>query len=144
MACNQSASSGGISTFADGRSILLDINKRDPSIAKLLVEAPSCIFKDTENTYVGPMFESMAENRLALRFRYDSGGYFSSELSDKLPLILEALRRHTRQCLLEKGEGVLLNNRRWLHGRTAFTGSRVVWRVLAHRPSLDGFRISNP
>lgn len=132
-----------VSTFADGRIILMEMCKLDSSITRLLVEAPSCIFKDTEHTYVGPMYESVAENRLALRFRCDSGGYFSAELANKLPLFLEVARRHTLQCLLKKGEGVLLNNHRWLHGRTTFTGSRVVWRVLINRPSLNGFGISN-
>ncbi|WP_369797512.1 TauD/TfdA family dioxygenase [Nocardia sp. CNY236] len=46
-----------------------------------------------------------------------------------LPQLAEAIDRHAIRFTLEPGDGYVLHNHRWLHGRTAFTGDRVMYRL---------------
>jgi hypothetical protein len=65
-----------------------------------------------------------------------SGGYALSE----------AIERHTLIVPLVAGRGYLLDNHRWLHARTAFTGPRLIHRVLGvPAPSLPtGIPVPRP
>lgn len=59
-------------------------------------------------------------------------------------LLREVIARHAHSVRLEQGQGYLLHNHRWLHGRHAFKGRRVMYRVLAnplpHFAIASGFR----
>ncbi|WP_309112798.1 TauD/TfdA family dioxygenase [Saccharothrix sp.] len=43
-----------------------------------------------------------------------------------------AIDQHVTDLDLSAGQGYILDNHRWLHGRRAFTGHRVVHRVNAN------------
>lgn len=42
------------------------------------------------------------------------------------------IERHRVTMMLRPGQGYVLDNYRWLHGRGAFTGDRVFYRVHAN------------
>jgi hypothetical protein len=64
-----------------------------------------------------------------VRYRADGLVKFSPEVTPWLPLLRDVIDRHTISLALEPGHGYVLHNHRWLHGRTAFTGNRVMHRL---------------
>lgn len=72
----------------------------------------------------------LPDGSICLRFRYDSLGYYTAPVCTVLPIFLNLLERHTISFTLQKQQGYILQNGRWLHGRTAFRGEREMYRVL--------------
>jgi alpha-ketoglutarate-dependent taurine dioxygenase len=67
-----------------------------------------------------------------MRFRHDDLARFSPAVISILPQLLELIHARTRRFTLNPGQGYILQNGRWLHGRTAFVGRRQMYRVLGH------------
>ncbi|MGW4212842.1 TauD/TfdA family dioxygenase [Lentzea sp. NPDC004789] len=59
----------------------------------------------------------------------DFGSTSSPEVNRWIPALRAAIDRHAFEFGLAAGQGYVLDNHRWLHGRRAFTGQRVVHRV---------------
>jgi hypothetical protein len=69
---------------------------------------------------------------VAIRFRDDELAAPSSEgeFGDVLAL-RKAISRVTRSIPLQTGDGYILHNQRYLHGRSSFRGDRTLARMLA-------------
>jgi Taurine catabolism dioxygenase TauD, TfdA family len=76
--------------------------------------------------------------------RFDELARFAPTVTHWLPELRAAIDRHTTTVQLGRGQGYVLHNYRWLHGRRAFTGQRVMFRVhvdpLPHLGIPVGFR----
>jgi hypothetical protein len=79
---------------------------------------------------VGNVFEPGPGGQVAVRLRRDELARFSPQTQRRLAVLAEVIDRHTITLPTRTGSGYVVNNRRWLHGRTAFTGTRTMYRAL--------------
>jgi alpha-ketoglutarate-dependent taurine dioxygenase len=126
LICGSTADHGGESLIVDGAAVYADL-AADPEVVARLCEPRSVRFATGR---WGSVFTPTADGRWALRLRLDDLAFFTPPVRDVLPALVEAIHRHQRILPLQRSEGYLLDNRRMLHGRRAFTGHRVMYRVL--------------
>src|SRR5262249_23579199 len=75
---------------------------------------------------------TVADARMSIRLRCDGLVRYSPLLARRMPEVYRILADVTVTARLRPGAGYLLSNTRWLHGRAAFTGDRVMYRMLRH------------
>lgn len=134
VTCAESDCVGGSSGFIDGRSIREDLASSAPETLKAF-ERPESVRFGGPGGHLGAVFteKSLSPDvppRLHLRLRLDELVTFAPDLSDHLPVLMAAIERHTLTVTLTPGRGYLLDNHRWMHSRTAYTGARTLYRVL--------------
>jgi gamma-butyrobetaine dioxygenase len=130
--CLINESSGGMSTLVDGYAVAEALRAADPEGYRILAETPvRFVFQDSEGDYTD--YAPILEHDHAGRF---TGIRFSPRL-DFAPLLepaaldrfyaarrrLDAMLRSAAfeiRFLLQAGDLVMFDNRRLLHGRTAF------------------------
>jgi len=128
--CAQPAEEGGISLFVDGKQIYQVLEREYPHVLQALTAPNSALFAGSEVPQYSSVFSTLADGTICLRFRYDSLGYYAAPVCSALPTFLALLDQHTISFTLQKRQGYILQNGRWLHGRTAFRGVREMYRVL--------------
>jgi len=74
--------------------------------------------------------EPAGPGRVRLRLRLDDLARFSPDAACAVPALRTVISAHATTLHLGPGEGVLLCNTRWLHGRESYAGRRVMLRVL--------------
>jgi alpha-ketoglutarate-dependent taurine dioxygenase len=123
---DQAAAQGGASVFCDGQAVLRKLRQAgctDPEIRSLRLAGPG---EDL------PMWHHQG-GRCRLRYRDDAVAGPANSVSKRA---LNELRQ--QMSLLQQvrnlapGEGYVLHNHRFFHGRTAFSGPRSVTRLLAN------------
>lgn len=130
LACEESAGSGGESFLVDGYRVYESLNSRYPEAARALSEPDSIIFRSGDEMYSGSVFSRDNSGRLRVRFRSDEHGYFSGEVSQWLGIVHKIIASHCISMMLSPGEGYIVDNHRFLHGRNSFNGSRKMCRIL--------------
>lgn len=130
--CAQPAEEGGISLLADGKHIYQILAKEYPNVLQALTTPNSAIFLGQIAPLYSSVFSVLENGNIYLRFRYDDLGYYSASVIAILPTFLEILKRSTISLTLKKGQGYIIQNGRWLHGRTAFQGEREMYRALVN------------
>ncbi|MFD9735728.1 TauD/TfdA family dioxygenase [Umezawaea sp. NPDC059074] len=128
MSCSTSAVSGGQAVLVDGQAVHDDLAESDPDALHAFMGPRSALFGGASG-HLGSIITTIRRERLLLRLRQDELARFSPEVSWWLPVLRAAIERHAIEIELAAGQGYLLDNHRWLHGRKAFTGHRVVHRV---------------
>ena len=68
---------------------------------------------------------------VVVRLRIDSLARFGPAAAPHIPVLRAAIGLHIRTAPMRAGFGYVLDNRRWLHGRRAYDGPRLLFRVLA-------------
>lgn len=121
---------GGKSLFVDGHKLFEKLSTQiEANAAEPLMRPKSVVFRD-ENGFLESSFFSKISNSLMIRFRYDHMVYTSPDVSKILPKMVEEILASATQLKLNEGEGYILDNHRWLHGRTQFIGDRLAFRLL--------------
>jgi alpha-ketoglutarate-dependent taurine dioxygenase len=128
--CERPAAEGGMSLFVDGKQLYQVLANEYPQVLETLSTPNSALFAGAEPPVYGSIFSIGADGSICVRFRYDGLGYYAAPACSVLPIFLELLERHTLAFPLQKQQGYILQNGRWLHGRTAFRGEREMCRVL--------------
>jgi alpha-ketoglutarate-dependent taurine dioxygenase len=128
--CEQPAAEGGASLFVDGKQLYQILANDHPQVLETLSTPNSALFAGAEPPVYGSIFSTGADDSICVRFRYDGLGYYAAPVCSVLPIFLELLERHTLAIPLQKQQGYILQNGRWLHGRTAFRGEREMYRIL--------------
>ena len=141
MACKKKAPRGGVSLFTDGQAILEQLMAKAPHLAALLSEDDAAFFEDSQNSYRGPVFQLLSKQRYQVRLRTDEGGRFHPKVVPLMPSFFTLLSENMFRRLLDPGEAVILNNTRWLHGRSEFTGPRMILRLLLDNEKFRGFNL---
>ncbi|MFI5537540.1 TauD/TfdA family dioxygenase [Nocardia sp. NPDC051900] len=119
---------GGNCIVIDGRRVYLDLVATNRDAAQVLSQPRTVLFGGATG-YLGSIFEHAVDARIRIRYRRDELATFSPEIVRWLPTLSDAVERHTIQFGLEPGQGYVLHNHRWLHGRARFTGDRVIYRL---------------
>ncbi|MDR2248961.1 TauD/TfdA family dioxygenase [Acinetobacter sp.] len=120
---------GGSSLFVDSHLVFEELSVINPEATQILTRPNSVIFKSEKGLLESSIFEIDQQN-LYVRFRFDKMVYFSTEVSQVMPDLLKMIEKCTIRRKLGAGNGYILNNRRWLHGRTHFFGDRSAYRLL--------------
>ena len=128
--CERPAAEGGASLFVDGKQLYQVLASDYPQVLETLSTPNSALFAGAEPPVYGAIFSTGADGSICVRFRYDGLGYYAAPVCSVLPIFLGLLERHTVAFPLQKQQGYILQNGRWLHGRTAFHGEREMYRVL--------------
>jgi hypothetical protein len=128
MSCGQAATTGGQSVLIDGQAVYDDLSEFEPEALRALCAPRSVLFGGAAG-YLGTIFTAIGDGRLLVRLRLDALARFSPGVSHWLPVLRDAIDRNATEVGLAAGHGYVLDNHRWLHGRRAFTGQRVVHRV---------------
>ena len=55
---------------------------------------------------------------------------FSADATPVIPLLRAVITQNLQAIHLNAGQGLLVSNTRWLHGRDRYTGPRVMLRIL--------------
>jgi alpha-ketoglutarate-dependent taurine dioxygenase len=129
LACQQAADEGGSTQVADGAHVTRALAEQHPAALGPL-SAPQAAFFGTAGAYLGAPLEPAGPGRKRIRLRLDELAWFSTEAAGMIPLLRVAIAAHTRTFRLREGDGLLLSNTRWLHGRDNFVGHRSMLRVL--------------
>jgi len=129
-ACGRPAETGGECVVIDGAAVYDDLAEREPEALQALATPRSALFGGAAG-YLGSIFAVQPEGRVHVRLRLDELATFSPAPTHWLATLRTVLDRQALTVALHAGEGYVLDNRRWLHGRRAFTGSRVLYRVTA-------------
>jgi hypothetical protein len=148
MAAVLQPAKGGDSVLVDGARLHAWIAAHDPILLSHLKEPNSVIFADGNCVRVGSIFTETPDGYVQLRFRADQLGYFGAPLAARLDVLCSGIEECAVRAKLQPGQGVIVDNYRWLHGRTAFVGERELWRLLIDRVAAAeaahqrGFRLS--
>jgi alpha-ketoglutarate-dependent taurine dioxygenase len=139
--CAKQNARGGTTTLVDGRRMMGALKGQFPELWEEITAPAAARLDDGEHRYVGPLFEHLADNSVALRLRNDRFAYFSGPLSEHIPQLKDVINALTERFLLQPTEAYIINNRWWLHGRDRFEGEREMWRILVERdaPTQVGF-----
>jgi hypothetical protein len=126
---------GGECIAIDGQCVYADLILTNPEATQVLSRPRTVLFGGASG-YLSSIFEHTPDGRIRIRYRSDELAKFSPDIVRWLPTLTDAVERRTIQFGLEPGQGYVLHNHRWLHGRTGFTGDRVMYR-LSVNPHAD-------
>lgn len=129
--CEQPASSGGDSTFCNVEKLVGFLQMHDEELVDLLQDEGAAIFKGAGGVFSGPILTRGEGGVWNIRLRLDQGAFFNYGLISKLDVLQEAIAQNSFSVSMKEGDFYLLDNLRWLHGRTTFAGeNRKMLRLL--------------
>jgi alpha-ketoglutarate-dependent taurine dioxygenase len=129
LTCQQPADQGGRTRVADGARIISTLAEQYPAALRAL-SAPQAAFFGAAGGYLGAVAAPAGPERTCIRLRLDDLAWFSVGTTDAIPLLRTVIARRMQTFRLGAGDGVLLSNTRWLHGRDPYSGRRTLLRVL--------------
>ncbi|OKI00915.1 hypothetical protein A6A06_18650 [Streptomyces sp. CB02923] len=129
LVCQQPALSGGDVLLADGR----DVHARlaaDRQGAAAAFAQPRTAYFGAGAGHATQVITSHSDGRISIRLRQDGLARWSPIIQPHLSCLREAIADSQQRIHLQAGQGYLLDNHRWLHSRTRFSGDRTLLRVL--------------
>ncbi|HYI38991.1 MAG TPA: TauD/TfdA family dioxygenase [Allosphingosinicella sp.] len=129
LLCQESASIGGASIFVDGKVIFQRLAQDYPAHLSILMQRGSVLNRYDNNVTEVPLFEWVTGSRLRIRARFDEFAFFNAPALEAVATVRSLLKEVALSCTLDSGEGYLMKNSQWLHGRESFTGSRTFQRL---------------
>ncbi|KAJ6492030.1 hypothetical protein C8R45DRAFT_1073427 [Mycena sanguinolenta] len=122
------AISGGHSMLVDGQALLRHLRLNEPFLYGLITSPKYSSFRSDDGTFTPrPIFD---EATGILRLRFDDGVQLSATLIENWAKFRDAIYMHSFAIALSRGQSYIVDNHRFLHGRTSFTGQRELLRVL--------------
>ncbi|MFE4514594.1 TauD/TfdA family dioxygenase [Kitasatospora sp. NPDC056783] len=129
LACARAGDSGGETLLVDGRAVLAELAVQHPAAIEAFSAERAAYFGGSSGRFA-PVFQQLPAGRWQLRLRQDDLARFSPDAQAHLPALRQAIDRNTQRLRLAPGQGVVLDNHRLLHGRTGFSGERLILRAL--------------
>ncbi len=143
LACVRPAGEGGATLVADGARVAAALAGRHPGALPALSAPKSAWFGTPADGYLGAVCEPAGPGRMRLRLRLDDLARFSPDAACAVPALRAAISANAVTLRLGPGDGVVLCNTRWLHGREPYAGRRVMLRIRgAPRPGAGICRVS--
>lgn len=127
--CEKPAETGGETLLVDGRGVYQRLAHLNPDIFSAVTKAKSTIFASDGELYWGSIYERTEANKLVVRFRSDDLLFVSAEITSAIHAFRGVLESSSLVTQLEAGQGYILQNTRWLHGRLPFAGERRYGRL---------------
>ncbi|MFE7588163.1 TauD/TfdA family dioxygenase [Kitasatospora sp. NPDC057512] len=143
LACARAGDVGGESLLVDGQAVLAELAAYHPAVIEVLSAERSAYFGGSNGLFA-PVLRQLPGGRWRLRLRQDDLARFSPDAEAHLPVLRQTINRNTRRLRLGPGQGVVLDNHRLLHGRTAFTGERLLLRALGEPHPVLGLESGFP
>ncbi len=131
--CCEASQTGGLSKLSDTQPILNFIKANYPEKYKVLHTA-CCLFGDTLTR--SPVV-STSHGRSIVKFRYDSLGFYPPSTWDAIRVFLRIAEESAHIFSLAPGQMYIIDNHRVLHGRTSYSGSRKVMRLLVNTSRIN-------
>ena len=131
LTCQQPASHGGTTLLADAVRITATLAGQHPAALRAL-SAPRAAYFGAAGGHLGPVCEPAGPGRARIRLRLDNLAMFSADATPVIPLLRAVITQHLYTVQLRAGQGMLVSNTRWLHGRDRYTGPRVMLRILGN------------
>jgi alpha-ketoglutarate-dependent taurine dioxygenase len=131
LTCVVPAEHGGQSVVVDGKLLYRVLAAEDEETLQILSRPRSALFGGAGG-YLGAILERDADARVSVRLRLDELSQFSPDVTRVIPRLVALAERHMLVLPLRAGQGYILNNSRWLHGRERFSGTRTMFRVLGN------------
>jgi Taurine catabolism dioxygenase TauD, TfdA family len=123
-----SGASRGSAVLVDGASVVSEMLDSDPSAVHTLFTPASVRFGNaTERSAVLSLL--VPGSRAQLRYR-DDGLADYSNVREAITAFRTAVEQFKIEFEMHAGDGYILQNGRWLHGRTGFIGARQMNRLL--------------
>jgi Taurine catabolism dioxygenase TauD, TfdA family len=129
LTCQQPASQGGTTLLTDAVRITATLAGHHPAALRAL-SAPRTAYFGTADGYLGPVCEPAGPGRARIRLRLDGLAMFSADATPVIPILRAVIIQHQQAIRLRAGQGLLVSNSRWLHGRDRYTGPRIMLRIL--------------
>ena len=142
LQCWQSAAAGGANILIDVQRVYNDLAKENPEHLRIL-STKGCVTycRDDQIAIDRAVFEELNDGTIMLRFRYDAAAYVSDWALDAFHSLQQnyfANPKYQSKLTLTKGQIIVIDNYRMLHGRKSFSNGnagqerklRRVW--LAH------------
>ena len=133
LQCIEPAVEGGTNFLVDSQQILIDVIMKSPHLLDALLSSQDSMICHHDLIVNNvPIYECLSLNRYTVRYSFDKGFYSTKK---KLSLLQEFNDKYINNPLYRKSinlkplEVLLIDNRRMLHGRTSFNGSRKFKRV---------------
>jgi hypothetical protein len=89
--------------------------------------------------HVDAVFRRLPDEKIAFQYRNDEFVRFNQDTREPVRRLHQAVHQSASTLDLGPGTGYILQNTRWLHGRTSYRGSRLMARVVGHAasPAVD-------
>jgi alpha-ketoglutarate-dependent taurine dioxygenase len=143
LICARPARVGGHTILVDGGDVYDHIAADDPAMLDALC-TPRSVYFGGSCGHLGSLFQKTPGGRVVVRMRLDDLVRFSPTVAPYVGRLRHIIDRRVHPVTLAEGDGFIVLNDRWLHGRTQFTGDRAMLRILGNPlPSLavqSGFR----
>ncbi|MFE0423788.1 TauD/TfdA family dioxygenase [Streptomyces sp. NPDC058953] len=126
MACQKAADTGGECLLADGREVL-------GALSAEAVEQffrPGSVYYGTSSGHASQVFTRHPGGRVSIRLRFDRLAHWSPPTEPHLDDLRAAIAAAQHRVALSAGQAYLIDNHRWLHARTEFSGDRRFLRAL--------------
>lgn len=140
LTCAVRALAGGATRLTDGLAVHDDLSATCPESLQALSRARTVLFGGAAG-YLGAVFTPAAGRgpaTVAIRLRLDDLVSFSPGVAEWIPQLTASIERHTCTITLQPGQGLIIDNHRWLHARDTFEGPRRLYRLLGNPlPRLD-------
>jgi hypothetical protein len=143
LTCQQPASHGGNTLLADAARITATLAGQHPA-ALAALSAPRAACFSTAGGYLGPVCEPAGPGRARIRLRLDDLAAFSADATPVIPLLRAVIIQHLHVIQLRAGQGLLVSNTRWLHGRDRYADPRVMLRILGDPLPCTGIQPGFP
>ncbi|KAF4157931.1 hypothetical protein CNMCM6069_004810 [Aspergillus lentulus] len=128
---------GGESLLADGYRVLKALRQEDEKLYDLITNSKHTSFRSDDEVFVPrAIFD---RRRGILRFRFDDSIQLSASMVSRFSRLQDIIYENASVVSLQPGQGYILDNHRYLHGRASFSGSRELLRVLVkpHAPRRE-------
>ncbi|MEC4020485.1 TauD/TfdA family dioxygenase [Streptomyces sp. H27-D2] len=142
MVCEQTADRGGECLLTDGRAAHADLSVWSPEAAVMLAK-PRTAYFGTGDGHPSQVFTVHRGGRVSVRLRQDDLARWSPLVARHVPDLRDAIIRNQHKLSLAVGQAYLVDNERWLHARTRFSGDRRFLRALGEPRFAvpDGFAV---
>jgi alpha-ketoglutarate-dependent taurine dioxygenase len=137
LQCCQNAAEGGGNVLIDGQRVYRDLAKEKPKYLDAL-STKGCVTycRDDQIALDSAVFETLDDGAIMLRFRYDAAAYVANWALDAFNAVQAdyfanpCYQSHLR---LTRGQILLIDNYRMLHGRDAFSSGQAEPKRSLHR-----------
>jgi alpha-ketoglutarate-dependent taurine dioxygenase len=134
MLYHSNTGDGGDALYVDGNELYEKLRIEHRDVWNWATSQHAVQFNDGKSSYLGSIFEIMPNGQLRLRFRADDFGFFPNTRQPELQIFLKCIHSLEYVFRPKNGDVVIMDNWRWLHGRTTYRGEREVWRILIEEP----------